>query len=214
MRSEPNCPRCGGVLRAPGLWTSDWQCDWHGAVLPFVAFPRIGPEIVEQVATRSQVPVWLPLPAPLGWVISGTGYVGDERTGARASVLALSGPAPLGGGGELVFVAEEPGIGLGASYAGLSEPDPGDGFDAAPPHAKVEVVGHPTPLWALPTGDDCAAYVGEAKGLWLWVVLWPASAGVLMLESLALTDLRDRLPVLRELPYGALCPRLSPPRRH
>ena len=40
-------------------------------------------------------------------------------------------------------------------------------------------------------GGDVAAFVGEAKGLWLWALVWPASAGVLMYDSLTLLDLRD-----------------------
>ncbi|HEX6473201.1 MAG TPA: DUF6758 family protein, partial [Streptosporangiaceae bacterium] len=34
MRSEPVCARCGGRVRAPNYWSSDWTCDAHGAVLP------------------------------------------------------------------------------------------------------------------------------------------------------------------------------------
>ena len=213
MKPEPRCPRCGGSVRPPGLWSSDWRCERHGAVLPFTALPRCAAEALDQVAAPAKVPLWLPYPLPTGWLITGVAYAGDQRRAPRRTAVACSGPAPLGGGADLVIVAEEPGIGLGANYAGLDGPDPGTGFDADAPHAKVEAAGHPTPLWALPGPDDRAVYVGEAKGLWLWAVLWPADAGVLLVEHLELADLRDRRAVLEELPYGARTPRLCPPPR-
>lgn len=213
MRSEPTCPRCAGAIRAPGLWSSDWQCDRHGAVLPFTAVPRIAADALHQVAAQARVPLWAPRPLPAGWVVSGVGYVGDERTGARATVLAMSGPAPLGGPAEFLLLAEEPGIGLGARYAGLAAPDPDAGFDFGPPHAKVEAAGHPTALWSLPTEGQCAVFVGEAMGLWLWAVLWPTEAGILLLEQLRLDDLREQPALGDDLPFGAPCPRLAAPSR-
>jgi len=155
----------------------------------------------------ARVPVWLPWPLPVGWVVTGVTYAGDERTGGVATVLACSGPSPVGGVGEFVVVAEEPGVGLGARYAGLPGTDPGAGFDTGPPHVKLEVAGHPTALWC--TGaPDAAVFVGEAKGQWLWAILWPESAGVLLLDDIHFRDLRESSP-LPDLPYGALCPRLS-----
>jgi hypothetical protein len=210
MRPEQTCPRCGGPIRAPGLWSSEWICEWHGAVAPFAVFPRIAPEHLHQVAETARVPLWVPLPPPTGWVVSGVASAGDERSGARATVLAMSGPAPLGGGADVVLVAEEPGVGLGARYAGLEGPDPGAGFDADAPHAKVEAAGHPTALWSI-ASDGCAAFVGEGKGLWLWVVLWPPEAGILLLEHLEFADVRERRILADDLPYGAVSPRLTPP---
>ena len=156
----------------------------------------------------AKVPVWVPHALPAGWVISGFACAGDEREGARAVVTCLSGPSPLGGGAELLLVSEEPGIGLGARHGGLPGPDPGAGFGEGPPEAKVEAAGHPTALWSLPTQLDCGAFVGEAKGLWLWALIEPGSAGVLLYESLELVDLRDGY-VENELAFGSVSPRLS-----
>ena len=83
------------------------------------------------------VPVWLPWPLPLGWLVAGFAGVGDERTGVRACAVALAGPNPLGGPADMVVVAEEPGIGLGAALAGLDSVDPGAGFGSAPPIATA-----------------------------------------------------------------------------
>lgn len=210
MRPEPTCPRCGGELRAPGLWSSAWQCGHHGSVPPYSVLTHAGVEALEHVVNLAKVPVWMPHGLSPGWVCSGFGYAGDDRDGARATVTSMTGPSPLGGGAEILLIAEEPGIGLGARHAGLPGPDPGEGFDAGPPDAKVEVAGHPTALWSLPVDDDCAAFVGEAKGQWLWTLIWPAAAGVLMYDEVSHADLRDGY-LEAELAFGSLSPRLAGP---
>jgi hypothetical protein len=141
-------------------------------------------------------------------VVSGFACAGDDRDGARAVITCLNGPSPLGGAAELMLVSEEPGIGLGARHAGLCGPDPGHGFGAGPPDAKLEAAGHPTALWSLPATQDCAAFVGEAKALWLWALVWPAAAGVLLYDALDLVDLRDGY-VEAELAFGSVSPRLA-----
>ena len=208
MRPVPTCPRCGGELRAPGLWSSAWQCAAHGTVAPYTVVPRPSTEALTHVLSLAKVPVWMPHLAPAGWVITGFAYAGDERVGARAVVTCLSGPSPVGGAAELLLVSEEPGVGLGARYAGLPGPDPGDGCGTGAPDAKVDIAGHPTALWSLPADEDCAAFVGEAKANWLWAIVFPAAAGVLLYDSLELTDLRDGV-VEAELAFGSLSPRLG-----
>jgi hypothetical protein len=204
------CPRCGGELRPPSLWSSDWTCERHGVVAPYLVLTHLGPDAVEHVVSRSGVPVWMPHALPLGWMCTGVAYAGDERSHAAATLTCLSGPSPLGGAADLMIIAEEPGIGLGSRHAGLSETDPGTGFDVGPPDAKVYAASHPTALWSIPAVDDRAIFVGEAKGLWLWAVIWPAMAGVLMYDELSLTDLRDRRDDV-DLAFGVLSPRLSTP---
>ncbi|WP_197010247.1 DUF6758 family protein [Actinomadura viridis] len=214
MRAEPTCPRCGGRLHAPGLWSSDWSCDLHGAVLPGQPPKRPGDEGLAAVLQETRVPVWVPWPLPLGWLVTGFRTVGDERTGARACAVALSGPGLLSGPADMLLIAEEPGIGLGAFYAGLDGPDPGEGFDRRPAHVKLNVQGptatsgHSVPMWAVPSKPDRAVYAGEAMADWLWVILWPADAGVLMLERPQLVDLREP-GMAPDLPYGAFSPRLD-----
>jgi hypothetical protein len=190
------------------LWSSAWECPRHGTVHPYLVMSHVGPDAIAHVLGRAIVPLWMPQPVPRGWVCSGVAYAGDERTGACATVTSLTGPSPLGGAAELIVVAEEPGIGLGARHAGFQEPDPGVGFGAGPPDAKVFAAAHPTALWSLPAPDDRAIFVGEAKGLWLWAVVWPAAAGVLMYDAMTLSDLRDTS-VDVDLEFGSLSPRLS-----
>ncbi len=104
-------------------------------------------------------------------------------------MAAFCGPAPLGGDGEWLFVAEEPGIGLGASYAGVTRAqEAGD-----QPSAKVGVRGHPLPVWPVPgTAPDRSAYRGEAAGVWLWLIGHPADAGYAVLDDLGITDVAAR----------------------
>jgi uncharacterized protein DUF6758 len=210
MRSEPSCPRCGGALHAPGLWSSAWQCATHGDVVPLHPALRPATEVLAKITSLARVPMWLPWPLPHAWVVTGAVWAGDERTGGRATAVACSGPNPLGGIGELILVAEEPGIGLGARYAGIDGPDPGPEITELPAHAKVHASGHPCALWWVRGQDDRAVYVGEALGRWLWLVLWPATAGVLLLEDLVLTDLHDVEHEIEMIPVGALSPRIAP----
>jgi hypothetical protein len=181
----------------------------HGAVLPLQPVVQPTADVVWHVASQALAPLWLPWPLPPGWLVTGVGHAGDERTGIRATVVACSGPNPLGGAGEMVLVAEELGVGLGARYAGLPGPDPGYGFDTRPPAAKVDAAGHPTPLWVIDGTGDRAVFVGEARALWLWAVLWPDTAGHLLAEELALADVRDLGHEIDMLPFGALTPRLA-----
>lgn len=156
------------------------------------------------VAQAARVPVWLPRPLPPAWLVAGATYAGDERRGGRATVVACTGPNPVGGPADLLLVAEEPGIGLGARYAATPGVDPGEGIGKGQAHAQVRVHGHEAPLWCVPSKADRAVYVGEASGLWLWLVLAPASAGALLVEDLMLVDLRS------ELPAGLIFAPLSP----
>src|SRR5262249_46146894 len=149
----------------------------------------------------------------VGWLFTGVACAGDDRSGGRATAVACSGPGPLGGVGELVLVAEELGVGLGARYAGIRGPDPGSDLNVTePPQTKVLAAGRPTPLWLVSGApDDRAVFAGEAYGLWLWAVVWPEQSGLLMYEELVLTDLRDAGAEVDLLPCGALSPRILTP---
>ncbi|KAB8191342.1 hypothetical protein FH608_032405 [Nonomuraea phyllanthi] len=162
---------------------------------------------LEAIRKSAVVPVWLPWPLPAGWLVTGFGEVGDQRTGARASLVALTGPSLMEGPADLLVIAEEPGIGIGAAFAGLDGPDPGEGFDSGPPNAKIHVLGHPTALWCVGGAADRAVYAGEALGNWLWTIAWPADAGCMIaLSELSLLDVRDHD---LDVPYGAFSPRLE-----
>lgn len=210
MRGEPSCPRCGGRVRAPGLFSDSWQCDIHGAVHPLQPVVPPSVEALAVVVNRARVPVWMPWPLPVGWLFSGVASAGDDRSGGRAIAVACSGPGPLGGAGEMLLVAEELGVGLGARYAGLPGPDPGEGMCVdKPANTKVTAAGRPTPLWHVAGApDDRAVFAGEAFGLWLWAVVWPSQSGLLLYDELILADLRESGSEMDLLPCGSLSPRL------
>jgi hypothetical protein len=179
-------------------------------------------EALRGAANRCHVPLWVPWPPPPGWVFSGLRLAGDDHSGTVATVVALSGSNPLPEadprsmleltGADLLLVAEQPGIGLGAHLAGLRGVDPGariaETASREVAHLKLVAAGHDTPLWSLEVPGECAAYVGEAAGVWLWALLWPVHAAALLLEPFELIDARD--PGLElDLPFGALSPRLE-----
>jgi hypothetical protein len=188
--------------------SSSWDCERHGAVAPLHVWPTVGPEVLAQAAARSVVPLWLPWPLLPGWTVTGLALAGDDRSGSRASALALSGPSPLGGPADLLLVAEEPGIGLGARYAGIESLDPGSCTEGHP-EAKVQAAGHPTALWRCHSAEDRVAFVGEALGVWLWAVLWPPAAELVLIEHVVLHDLRDEAHSGLDLPVGAPSRRLG-----
>ncbi|EIV95699.1 DUF6758 family protein [Frankia sp. QA3] len=207
MTIAATCPRCLGPLRPPDLWSSQYRCDEHGEVSPYRTAVSSREQSLHALATSSTVPVWLPEPMPVHWYVSGVGWAGDDRTGPRATALALAGPSPLGGPAEMILVAEEPGVGLGARLAGIAGPDP----EALPgvPEAKVEAAGHPTAMWPLVVPPDRAAFVGEARGVWLWLVLWPADAALILLEHLVLRDVRDAPEIGERSFFGAVSEHLT-----
>ena len=187
---------------------SDWRCERHGVVAPFQLALHPGPEAVKQAAAQAQVPLWSPMPLLPHWTLTGLGRAGDERSGATATVVALSGPSPLGGPADLLLVAEEPGTGLGARYCGVEHLDPSAAIVGAP-GAKVEAAGHPTALWMCDSAPDRVAFVGEAGGVWLYAILWPPAAELVLLEHLELHDLRRGGAAVETLAFGAVSPKLA-----
>jgi hypothetical protein len=188
MSATARCVHCLGPLRAPGLWSSAWQCDEHGESAPFFDTGVPSPAVLNLLRATAVVPVWVPRPLPPGWCVSAIGWAGDDRSGARATAVVCCGPSPLGGAAEVAFIAEEPGVGLAARLAGL----PAGGLMAGdgPGEAKVQAAGHPTPLWELPgASSERVGYAGEAKGVWLSMVFWPAVASLLLIEHMLLVDL-------------------------
>jgi hypothetical protein len=201
---------------------SDWRCDSDGSVLPMHVAEHNGAEIVDAVRHKVlasghrpvaayPTPMWCPWPLLPGWMLTGVGWVGDERSGVRATAVACSGPGPVEHGpADVVIVAEEPGIGLGTRFAGIPGPDPGPFLEgellSTTAHARVRAAGWPTPLWMVKSAADRCAYAGEARGMWLWVVAWPEAAGYLLAEDLMLHDLSEDVP--SQLVYGAPSPYL------
>jgi hypothetical protein len=203
---------------------TQWRCPACGAVAPLSVAPHVGAEVLDMVrghivghagvhaGLEEPVPLWCPWPLPTGWTVTGVAWAGDDRTAPKATALALSGPAPFSSGpADIVFVAEELGVGLGGGLGGLGlDPGPALAETVAhtPPQAKVRAAGHPTPLWAVPAGPGRSVYVGEARAMWLYAIGWPPAAAYLLLDGLRLHDLVDSIPA--ELVYGADSGRVRP----
>jgi hypothetical protein len=213
-----SCPRCAGEVRRPDLVSSEWRCVGCGPIAPMHIAKHVGPDAMSSVSDRifaaqddRHMPLWCPWPLPLGWLVTGVGWAGDENGGVQATAIACSGPGPLHGGpADIVLVAEEPGIGLGNRLAGLTGSDPGATFaeiSTHNAHARVKADGRDTPMWTIGTASDRVAYVGEARGMWLYAVAWPADAGYVLSEHIVLHDLTDWMP--QELVYGAPSPYLD-----
>ena len=224
MYAGLSCPRCATELSPPDDWARSWSCPVHGEVAPVHPPVRASYYTLRSAAGRCHVPLWMPWPLPAGWTFSGLRLAGEERSGAVAGVVALTGPDPLPEAdplsrighveADLLLVAEQPGVGLGAHLAGLTDLDAGsrllESSASRVADLKLVAAGHDTPLWTVETGSGCAAYVGEAAGVWLWVLLWPVHAAAVLLEEFELIDTRD--PGLRlDLPYGPPSLRLGPP---
>ena len=211
MGGTARCPRCDAAVRAPSIWHNGATCAVHGEVVPLQPAQPADNQHLEWIAAHSDVPVWLPWPLPDGWLLTGTRCVRDDRHPAQAVVVAASGPHHGAPGGspvaDLLLVAERPGTDLGAHLAGRDDLDPGEGLVAGAPAARAHAAGACAPLWGVESDGDRAVLVGEAGGVWLWALLWPAAAGATVLDDLELVDLRDPAHAL-DVPCGAMTPRV------
>lgn len=208
--ADPVCVRCDGPLLPPD-GTPRWTCARHGAVEPLHLAVPSEPHHLADAASSSAVPVWLPWPPPAGWVAAGVRRTAGTGR-ARGVATAFSGPGVAARQVELVVVAEEPGVGLGAAYAGLSTTDPGPELTAVPADTKVSAAGHSVPLWSVPVLDaDRAVYVGEAAGCWLWAIVWPVGEWMVVHDDLRLVDLRspDERAHVEDLVVGPVSPCLT-----
>lgn len=208
MALAPSCPRCPGAVREQD---GAWWCTVHGSVPPLWR-PRTSSydDFGEHLKAADGFPTYLPWPMPPGWQVTDFGVVGAPGH-AQASVSCVGGPTRLDGPVEVILVSEEPGTGLGARCAGTVQSDPGEQIALAKPGAKLRVETLSIPLWPISTHDadpemDRSVFAGEAQGRWLWVVLRPASAMLLLAESWMLADVSGFGAELLELPFGGHAP--------
>lgn len=205
---EVECPRCGAALLPPTLLEHQYRCPRHGTVAGLAPAVPYTHESVSWVAAHSSVPVWYPSRLADGWLATGLRWAETPRRCAPAVAVGLSGHGLEAGPTDVVIVAEEPGCGLGARFAGLPEPDPGEAVLASPPSGQLRAGRRSTSLWSLATPDDRVGFVGEAEGFWLWIVGWPRTAWGLVADQPALQDARTDDDYGR-LASGALNPRLA-----
>jgi hypothetical protein len=152
-------------------------------------------------------PLWAPWPVPEGWTFAGLAH-GDGEASEEATVAAWVGTDPFGDPAEMLLVCEELGAGVGSYFAGLEVSYPSSDVGQGPPHARFSIDSRPVPLWAVEARDDRAVFAGEAAGRWLWVIMYPAEAGTIVVQPLQLVDARLLGAELSVLPVGELSPRL------
>ena len=202
------CPRCGSDLLPPTLTQHQYRCPTHGEVPGIFPAAAFVPAEVPALARRSEVALWYPAPMPDAWTLTGMRWAQSPRGRACAIAVAVTGRALAEGPTDVLVVAEVRGCGLGAMYAGLSEPDPGPRAFDGPAAARIHAGHRATGLWSVATPDDRVAFVGEADGAWLWIIGWPASAWSLVADDLRLADGRID-DSYRRYVAGALSPRLA-----
>jgi hypothetical protein len=209
MSLSPGCPRCPvPVLHADGRWT----CPDHGDVVPLwrpaeATYDAFG----DHLRTADGFPTLTCWPLGPGWSVTDFAVVGAAPGQVRATMTCLSGASAQDGPVDVMVVTEEPGTGLGARIAGTPHDDPGDEVGDGPPLVKIRVEHQPLSLWPVSTSNgvrewDRSVVAGEAGGRWLWLVLRPASAVLLLRPDWVLRDLSSVGPGLLEVPFGGPAP--------
>jgi len=205
MSLEVGCPRCSTPVARGG--SAGWSCPEHGPIEP-MRRPREASydAFAEHLLTADGFPTYLPWPMSPGWTVSDFAVVSEAGRG-QATLTCSSGTSALDGPVDVFVVSEESGVGLGARCAGTSHLDPGPDLGVGRPSVRVRIGSQSVPLWAVSTSSsgvelDRAVFAGEAAGRWLWVVLRPASAMLLLREEWILRDVSGIGPPLVELPFG------------
>ena len=216
MVLQAACPRCPAEVTGSG---AAWTCPLHGSTAPLWRAPRPDyHDLVAHLDLADPLPTWLPWPVPPGWHLTDVGCVAVPGRPATAVVTTCSGPSEPDGVVEVTLVTEEPGVGLGARIAQVTHTDPGREAVVGAPAARIRVDEAAVPLWAVPTTTvepapavgtvtsesvlDRSVLVGEAGGRWLWLVVRPAPAALLLHPKWLLHDVSGLGPALVDLPFG------------
>jgi hypothetical protein len=199
-----------------------FACTVHGPIDPLWRPDQADYEsFAELVGRIDDIPTYLPWPMSPGWSIADFGCVGSGSR-VRATVTSTVGTSDLDGEVEVTIVSEDPGIGLGARCAGTTYDDPGPQISNGPPSIRVRAGGRTVPMWLVEDhGDTSAAdreltvgrlsdgevlaravFAGESDGRWLWLVMRPASAALLLHDDWLLADVTGFGPEALEMPFG------------
>ena len=203
------CPRCAAPVSET---QAGWVCVEHAEVQPLWRPAEPSYDAFADHLRRSwAVPTYLPWPLSPGWSVSDFAAVGADPERARATMTCTSGSSELDGPVDVIVVTEEAGTGLGARIAGTAHDDPGADLGDGPPSVRVRIDRQVVPLWPVSTSTataewDRSVVAGEADGRWLWLVLRPASAILLLRDDWILRDASQSGPHLVELPFGGPAP--------
>lgn len=202
------CPRCPAPVSRT---EAGWVCVEHGGISPLWRPPEASyDDFGEHLLTAGTFPTFLPWPLGPGWSVSDFAVVGADGD-TRATMTACSGTSRLDGPVDVMVVSEEVGTGLGARVARTSYDDPGHEIGHGPPSVRVRIDSQVVPLWPVSTSAtegewDRSVVAGESGGRWLWLVLRPASAILLLRDDWILRDVSRSGPQLVALPFGGPAP--------
>jgi hypothetical protein len=205
---KAGCPRCATPVARSDV---GWSCPEHGVIPPLWRPDEATYDaFVEHLGATARFPTYLPWPLSPGWRVTDFAAVGDRGNG-RAALTCVSGTSELDGPVDVLVVSEEPGTGLGSRVAGTGHEDPGAEIGDGPPTVRVRIDRQTVPLWPVSTSSssgewDRSVVAGEADGRWLWMVLRPASAVLLLRDDWILRDVSGLGPPLVELPFGGPAP--------
>lgn len=208
MSLSAGCPHCATPI---ALLDRGWSCPEHGPLVPLWRTERASYDgFVELLRIAAGLPTYLPWPLSPGWHVTDFAAVGEVDARSLATMACVSGTSPLDGPVDVMVVSEEPGAGLGARVARTRYADPGAEV-TGPPLVRVRIDHQPVPLWAVSTSTtteewDRSVVAGEVYGRWLWMVLRPASAVLLLRDEWILRDVSGLGPPLVELPFGGTPP--------
>jgi len=183
------------------------RCPNHGLVNPLLRPAHVGYDaFAEMMLAVSDAPTYLPWPMSPGWSIADFGCVGSGPGTGTATVTTTVGTSDLDGHVEVTIVSEDPGVGLGARCAGVDLIDPGRSLVEEAPAVRVRAGGRAVALWPIDGSDgpplERSVFAGESDGRWLWLVLRPASAALLLHDEWLLADVTGFGPEAIEMPFG------------
>lgn len=203
------CPRCS----APVAETTDgWTCLEHGEIEPLWRPAESSYDaFAEHLRASETFPTYLPWPLGPGWRVTDFAVVGSHPERAKATMTCCSGTSQLDGPVDVIVVTEEAATGLGARIAGTVHDDPGGEVGDGPPAVRIRIESQLVNLWPVSTSAatgewDRSVVAGEAAGRWLWIVLRPASAMLLLSDDWILRDISSAGPQLVEMPFGGPAP--------
>ena len=160
------------------------------------------------------MPTLLPWPLTPGWTVTDFGTVAAPDREARASFVTVTGASDLDGVVELSVVSEEPGRRPRRPLrrGGPHRPGGRDRGGAAAregPHRRAPDLPVAGAHQRHDATFDRSVFAGEANGRWLWLVLRPASAALLLKDEWILMNIADLGPELIDLPFGGSPPAWS-----
>jgi hypothetical protein len=209
MSPEASCVRCSApVIESPGSPDAPWSCPEHGATHALWRPEEATYEVFAgHLSATDGFPTYVPWPMGPGWSVTDFASVGDAPGRTRATLTCTSGTSELDGPVDAIVVAEEAGTGLGARCAGTRYDDPGIDILHRSPTARIRIGSQSVNLWDISTSSsdgefDRSVVAGEAGGRWLWIVLRPASALLLLRDDWILRDVSHVGPQLVEMPFG------------